>query len=880
MLTAGTRLGAYEIQSALGAGGMGEVYRARDVRLGRDVAIKVLPAIFGSDPERVARFEREARLLATLNHPNIAAIHGVEEHQGMWALVLELVDGDTLADRIARGPVAAPEVRRIADQLIDALDAAHERGIVHRDLKPANVKLTSNGTIKVLDFGLAKAVTDPGTASDPALSPTVTSGGTRDGIILGTAAYMSPEQARGKAVDKRADIWAFGCVLFELLAGRRPFDGESTSDVIVSVLEREPPWSALPLETPPALRGLIGRCLEKDPKARLRDIADARAELQQDVAVQPAATRRGGRSAALAFAALGALAALLAAEGWSRWQTPRVPEFYRATRIVATAAHEYGPAISPDGKWIAYLASDGGNSDIWVKFLAGGTPRNLTAAAGLAIQALDYVASPQISPAGDFISFSAAPRGADATQYASWVIPAPGGGTPRRILDRGQQGLTWSPDGTQIAYMAVGGSAGDTVWVANSDGQQPRQIVAAHGARHTHAIRWSHDGRFVYFSYGPQGFNSEPTEIFRVPASGGALEPVVRSSRRAIAPFADPGGRGLFYAANPDTVEAGLWWRDLATGRDHRLINGVGEYGFPSVSSDGRRLVATVSTTQSYLARVDLASTGDATLTPLSDPMSGDLDPSWSADGTRLTFSSTRAGDRHIWMANADLRNPVQLTFGTAIDERPAFSPDGTEIAFVSDRDGRRGIWLVTLDGRAPRLLAVADVLDKISWSRDGRWLACAVASGARPNLVLIARESGQVRPLTVPGAATVPMWSPRADVIAYLETVPGGGAELRFIDATGSPVAFPLPPEATKVRGNLELGWAPDGRRLARVAVPGTQPGVIWIIDPTPGATRQIVRLPPATQLRGVSWTRDGSALTVGVMSRTGDIILADRKE
>ena len=878
MLTAGTRLGGYEIQSVLGVGGMGEVYRARDLRLGRDVAIKVLPPIFGSDPDRVARFEREARLLATLNHPNIATIHGVEEHQGRWALVLELVDGETLAGRIARGPVPVPEVRRIGDQLIDALDAAHERGIVHRDLKPANITLTAEGTIKVLDFGLAKAVADPATLADPRLSPTVTSGGTRDGIILGTAAYMSPEQARGRPVDKRADIWAFGCVLFELLAARRAFDGDSTSDVIVSVLEREPPWSALPPETPPALRELIGRCLEKAPKARLRDIGDARRVPLADDAAAPIARRRG--SWRLVHVALGALAALVAVEAWSRWQSPGVPVFHRVTRIVATEAHEYGPAISPDGKWIAYLSNAGENSDVWVKFLAGGAPRNLTALAGLSIQALDSITSLQISPGGDLIAFSASARGAPATEYSSWVIPAPLGGTARRILDQGRQGLTWSPDGGRIAYMGVGGSAGDTVWVANSDGQEPRQIVAAHGARHTHGVRWSHDGRFVYFNYGPQPFNTEPTEIFRVPSTGGSTEPVVRSSRRAFMPFADPEGRGLFYAANPDTVDTGLWWRDLSSGRDHPLITGVGEYASPSVSADGRRLVATVTTTQSYIARVDLTGPGEPRLTPMSDPLAGDLDPSWSADGTRLTFSSTRAGDRNIWMANGDLSNPVQLTFGTAIDERPAFSPDGTEIAFVSDRGGRRGVWLVTLDGRAPKFLAAAEVLDKVSWSRDGRTLVCAVASGALPNLVTIARDSGEVRPLTVPGAATVPIWSPREDVIAYLESAQGGGAELRFINPAGAPVRFPLPQEVATIRGNLELAWAPDGRRLARVAVPGTQPGIIWIIDPSAGASRQIVRLPQATQLRGVSWAIDGSALTVGVVSRTADIILAERKQ
>ncbi|HYT68733.1 MAG TPA: serine/threonine-protein kinase [Vicinamibacterales bacterium] len=283
MLAAGTRLGPFEIGPLLGVGGMGEVYRARDERLGRDVAIKVLPAVVALDSERRARFQREARVLATLNHPNIAAIYGAEEHAGCWALVLELVSGETLADVVQRGPMSPGEVRGIALQLIDALDAAHERGIVHRDLKPANVKITDSGAIKVLDFGLAKAVGDAGESADPAASPTITSGGTREGVILGTAAYMSPEQARGRLVDKRADIWAFGCVLYELLAGRRAFDGGSISDVLVAVLERQPDWEALPAGTParadPRLRSSRGTP-EKSSRCRRRAPPHRRCGLQ------------------------------------------------------------------------------------------------------------------------------------------------------------------------------------------------------------------------------------------------------------------------------------------------------------------------------------------------------------------------------------------------------------------------------------------------------------------------------------------------------------------------------------------------------------------------------------------------------------------------
>jgi len=272
----GQPLGSYRLQERIGAGGMGEVYRARDLRLGRDVALKILPAAFTDDPDRVARFEREARILAALNHPHIAAIYGVEKQGSLHALVLELVDGATLADRLARGPMAVDEALDVASQIAEALEAAHDKGIIHRDLKPANIKIAPAGTVKVLDFGLAK-VADRSSAASQA--PTVTVGGTRDGAILGTAVYMSPEQARGQAIDKRTDIWAFGCVLYELLTGRRAFSGETISDTIVAILDREPDWTLLPAATPEAITHLLVRMLAKDVQRRLRDIGDARLEI-------------------------------------------------------------------------------------------------------------------------------------------------------------------------------------------------------------------------------------------------------------------------------------------------------------------------------------------------------------------------------------------------------------------------------------------------------------------------------------------------------------------------------------------------------------------------------------------------------------------------
>jgi eukaryotic-like serine/threonine-protein kinase len=308
-LRIGTTVGTFEITQTLGVGGMGEVYRAHDARLRRDVAIKVLPALFTADPERLARFEREARVLASLNHPNIAGIHGIEEHAHVRALVLELVEGETLAERIERGAIAVRAALTIARQIADALDAAHEKGIVHRDLKPANIKLDPDGRVKVLDFGLAKALLGDESRPDATQSPTLTAVGTRAGVLLGTAAYMSPEQARGHAVDKRTDIWAFGCVLFEMLAGRPAFARGTVSDTIAAVLEHEPDWAALPAGLSAGVRRLLHRCLEKDVKRRMRDIGDVGAEIERPepeptIAVTSVHASRGWRRTALALLVL------------------------------------------------------------------------------------------------------------------------------------------------------------------------------------------------------------------------------------------------------------------------------------------------------------------------------------------------------------------------------------------------------------------------------------------------------------------------------------------------------------------------------------------------------------------------------------------------
>ncbi len=416
-LEVGTTLGPYKIAAPLGAGGMGEVWRAHDTTLDRDVAIKVLPEAFATDADRLARFEREAKVLASLNHTNIGHIYGLEQSGDTRALVLELVDGPTLADRIAQGPIPLDEALPIAKQIAEALEAAHEAGVIHRDLKPANIEVTPEGTVKVLDFGLAKALEGPVSEADAENSPTLTNPATRVGIILGTAAYMSPEQAKGRPVDRRSDIWAFGAVLYEMLTGQRAFPGEDVSESLAKVIEREPDWAALPATTPPAIQRLLRRSLSKDRTRRLSDAADARLEIEdalsrseeRAIAVETALPRGQGHSLPRAIV-MSALVAVSAAAGWlaaSGWNRVAVPAALREPTTVSieapsgvVSAFTRGFALSPDGRTLVLTArTEDGQRRLWT--------RRLAMAEAEAIRDTEGAQYPFWSPDGRHVAFFA-----------------------------------------------------------------------------------------------------------------------------------------------------------------------------------------------------------------------------------------------------------------------------------------------------------------------------------------------------------------------------------------------------------------------------------------------------------------------------------------
>jgi hypothetical protein len=513
-LSIGSRLGPYDVVALIGAGGMGEVYRARDTKLNRDVAIKVLPDLFAADPERLARFQREAQVLASLSHPNIAQIHGLEESDAVRGLVMELVEGDDVAQRLLRSPIPLHEALPIARQIAEALEAAHEQGIIHRDLKPANVKVRPDGTVKVLDVGLAKLVgpseagshaAGSGTASaGSSQSPTLSVRATLAGVILGTAAYMSPEQARAKPVDRRTDIWAFGCVLFEMLAGRHPFDiGETVSDAVASILKNEPDWNALPPDTPAHIPTLLRRCLEKDPKKRLPHIGVARLELEEEGGAAAPIAEGGAAPARRAWLPWSVAGAFVIASGVLGMMTmPRVEppaELVRFTIAVpegTTLGHATGPrgsgpaaphfAVSPDGRRLAYVVTTGDTPRLWV--------RRMDAVDGELLPGTEDASFPFWSPDSRLVAFFA--------EGKLKKIDA-AGGRPQTICDAlAGEGGTWNRDGVIVFAPAPTGGLSRVAAV----GGAPSLLTTPDPSRKETSHRWPQflpDGRrFLYLAMG------------------------------------------------------------------------------------------------------------------------------------------------------------------------------------------------------------------------------------------------------------------------------------------------------------------------------------------------------------------------------------------
>ncbi len=751
--TTGTRLGPYEIGSLLGVGGMGEVYRARDTKLGRDVAIKVLPESFAADPERVARFEREAKTLASLNHPNIAAIYGLEVAQAfrpaISALVMELVDGEELSGRIARGAIPIADALAIARQIAEALEAAHERGIIHRDLKPANIKLRDDGTVKVLDFGLAKALDSMGSSGGDLMnSPTITSPATQLGMILGTAAYMAPEQAKGRAVDKRADVWAFGAVLYEMLSGRRAFDGDDVSTTLAAVLMRDPDWTALPAATPPALVSLLHRCLERDPKLRLRDIGEARVLLgNPDSLLMPAAQApAAGTAPARARTAwiVAASALVLAAVAGTAWMSGTRGSG-GAARIEAVltppAGHEVGEgfALSPDGRRLVLAAvnEETSVSSLWLRELASGAPIKLAQTDGGSL--------PFWSPDGTHIAFFADGKLKKADLQGS---------PPQVICDApSPRGGAWGPDGRIV----FAGTFRTGLEIVDSGGGKPKPLTKLDEARREKSHRWPvflPDGDHVLFvaQTAEAGAKDDASTIEALSLKDGRRTRLLAANS---SPLYSAGGFLLFWrdgALRAQPFDAG---RLAVSGAVFPVASGVAydanELAYDTVSADGTLVYLPGAVpSQSTITVVDrsgrpLRTIADAVL------IEGGL--ALSPDGTRLAAAVTAqsARDTDIWIYDLARGTSGPLTFGEGGDRQPVWSADGTRLTYTNDSQNDGTIYRRAADGRGQAELIATSAAGvwAFGWSRDGSWLlAGAGADLTGRDVVRYDRDTRKITPL------------------------------------------------------------------------------------------------------------------------------------
>ncbi len=887
-LQPGTRVGPYEIKSLLGAGGMGEVFLAHDARLGRDVALKVLPAQFASDPDRLRRFEIEARAASQLNHPNILTVFDIGTDGGQPYVVAERLEGETLRDRLRRGPIAEREALEIARQVARGLAAAHARGIVHRDLKPENLFLTRDGHVKILDFGLAKLTSGDGSESHSKMQ---TAYATEAGVIVGTVQYMAPEQVKGQSADHRADLFAFGVVLYEMLSGKGPFSRPSSAESMSAVLNDSPaPLDDLKPGGPPQVARLVEHCLEKAPEQRFQsardlifalDSAGDRSSVSSRAARAAvwSATRRIPTAAfVLAAAVLGTLL------GWklapSRAPSGGPPTFTRTLRFVASDATEFSPALSPDGKWLAYMAEAVDRTDVWVKFLAGGEAVNLTRnIPDLYVTPHNDIGGLDISPDGTQILFSAGPKGAVASELSSYVLSAPLGGPPRKLIGGGVA-ARWSPDGTKVVFVKAGGSAGDSLVVADANGNNAREIVPLGGGIHTHWPTWSPDGLFIYYIRSIVTQNMEPSEIYRVPVSGGASEPVIATSRRATTPW--PAKDGLLYSANPTSTELALWWMPTA-GPAARVTTGAGDYMEARMSADKRILVAAFSQDHRWLSVVRIAEATASQISALTPASSGDLDPAVSPTGDRVTFSSSRTGIRHIWTSRLDGTDARELTSGDAVDEHPAWSPDSSTIAFVSSRGGTRAIWVVAPDGSGMRKVIDAKVIDQLAWSPDGSELAYSAQAGHAPAIFRVHLADGRVVPVATPEGATSPSWSKVRNQIAFVSNAPSQGttaphAVLGVVTPDGHPVPMaPWPGEARIANG--WVCWSPDGQYIAALSNPGNRASRVWVFRVDGKAPpRQVHEFTTDQRTRGIAWLPDQTAVIVGITEHTSDIVLFDQ--
>jgi serine/threonine-protein kinase len=866
-LIAGTRIGAYDVIAPLGAGGMGEVYRARDTKLGREVALKILPEAFAFDADRVARFEREAKILASLNHPHIAALHGMEVAGDRHVLIMELVEGETLADRLSRGALPVDQALRIAIQIAEALEDAHERGVVHRDLKPANVKITPDDKVKVLDFGLARTLDcGAGGSIDVTHSPTIGVAGTQAGIILGTAPYMSPEQAKGSPADHRSDVFSFGSVLYEMLAGQRAFHGVTTPEVLASVLAREPAFTALPDELHPRLIELLKRCLEKNPKRRWQAVGDLRAELEA-VAAAPGETggtavprtspgwRRAVLHAAIAFTAA-------VVSGVVVWYGTR-PAPSRLTRLTVLPPARAGlsvdgvvpdltispdgsrviyvggngrqifvrpldvlepvpiyegaprnPTVSPDGQWVAFTDS---NTSILRVTMNGGPALTLTSTDGGGPRGLAW-------PTDDTLIFAT-----NATATGLQRVSLDGGATVLTRPDRasGEIDHLWPealPGGQAVLFTITRAGGIDASQIAVLDLQAGTYKVVLRGGSHA---RYAPTGHLVYGTGG--SLLAVPFDLDRLEANGTpvplGMEIVTTGLGAVDVAVAADGTLAYLSGGAAAGLQRVLVWIDRE-GRETTIPTPPRAYAYPRISPDGSRAAVWANDQDNDIWLWDFARN---TLTRMTFDPGLDLWPVWARDARRLIFASERSGTRNVYWQVADGTGDIErLTDSPNVQYPSSVTPDGRRLFFAQTGDRTaEDIMQVDLDGTNRVLPVVQTPFTErnASVSPDGRWLVYEANDSGRFEIyVRPFPDVNSGRWQVSSGGGTRPLWARDGRELFFLS--PAG--DLLRIGVDRAAASWTVTPPSVLVKagyitvpaGNPGLSYdvSPDGERFLMV--------------------------------------------------------------
>jgi len=825
----GTRIGSYEVVSAIGKGGMGEVYRVRDTRLDRDVAIKTLPEEFAADPDRLARFEREAKLLASLNHPNIAAIYGLERFEGRHFLVLELVEGETLADHIARGPIPVDESRRLAVQIAEALQAAHEKGVVHRDLKPANIKLTHDGAVKVLDFGLAKATEIESSAVDAlSNSPTLKTLASTPGMILGTAAYMSPEQAKGRPVDRRTDIFAFGCVLYEMLTGKRAFEGDDVSDILASVLRAEPDWSALPEGTPRVLRIVLERCLVKDRAKRMEDISVAKFLLSESTLSEnsTASVSAVPRSVwkTIAWIAAGLVIGISATFALVRGFRPS-PMLSSVTRLsidlpegqTFSSGRTSNFDISPDGKEIVYSA----NSQLYRRSLSDFEAKPIPGS-----ENKTFSANPVFSPDGRSIAFYAAND--DAIEWVGIE-----GGTPKLVCRNCGGGSTmfWTAE-TVLSYSSRG------IFRIPLGGGTPELVVKLEDGESAQASQMLPDGEHILFSLA-QGESQDRWDKAKI-----MVQSVKTGERKTLM----EGGSNaryvvsghLLYAVAGTVFAVAFDPRTLkVSGRGLPVLEGVrrgsatgrtSHVAYFKVSDTGTLIYLTGSAIQDQ-GRTLVLTDRNGAVTPLRVPPAMYSQPRVSPDGKQIAVNIEDGQEAYISIYDVSGAGSLRRLTFDGHSRHPVWSGNSQFVAFQSDREGDLGVFMQRADGSSPAVRltkpepGATHVPD--SWSSDGRTLLFESKKDATSPWLLWSLSLANKQAMRFGNVQSTPVdpinatFSPDGRWVAYTAydrpanlPSPNKGTYVQPFPPTGSFYQVP------KERNDYHPVWAPTSRELFYIPI------------------------------------------------------------